>query len=234
MKPFILLLAAMIGVTCCGTTGPVFLVEDELYDWVSVPGAIDPLSDQAPLISGSVVTFRLSPGQQLSALQTGEDWRIGQAYLFGFDVRLDPEALGPHPITVSRLTRVTVPESEIASVLLDRRRGVTVFGRTCVPPEKLAEWHRVEMRIRVANDDKGFLEVFCDRKPIWAQKDMRTTFPPGCRLREGCNDDVAQPARFAWQIGLMPVKAVSKNTEIQMQRLHQRLIFYIPNRVGTL
>ena len=234
MKYLSWLVSAMLCLAGCGTTGPVFLLDDEVYEWVSATGSVDPLSDQAPLIEDPTVTFLLSPGQRRSALQTGDDWRIGQAYLFGFDVRLDPATLGPNPITISSLSRVTAPESVIASVSLDRRRGVTVFGRSCIPVEKLSEWHRVEMRIRIANNDTGFLEVFCDRQPIWAQKNLRTVFPPVCRLQDGCGAAIAKPARFKWQIGLISEKAITRRVEIEMQRLHQRVIFYIPNRVGTL
>ncbi len=234
MKRFCWLLGAALFFAACGTTGPVFPVEDELYDWVTSQQSVDQASDQAPVVADSVVTFRLAPGQRRSALETGEDWRIGQAYLFGFDVRLDPETLGPGAIAISRLSRVTVPENEIVSVLLDRKRGVSVFGRTCIAPDQLSEWHRIEMRMRLANDDTGFLEVFCDRKPVWAQNDIRTTFKPVCRLQEGCDADIAKPARFEWLTGLLAERSVTRRTEIQMQRLHQRVIFYIPNRVGTL
>ncbi len=218
----------------CGSTGPIVQVSDELYHWVSLSQSGDQTSDQSPIISDPTVTFRLAPGQRRSALKTGDDWRIGQSLLFGFDIRLDPESLSDDTFTISRFTRVTAPTDEIVTVSLSRQRGVTVFGRSCIPPERLSEWHRLEMRIRIANNDNGFLEVFCDRKPIWAQEDIRTTFKPICRLRDGCEDDIAKPARFAWQIGLMSETPVTKYAEIQMQRLHQRLIFYIPNRPGAL
>lgn len=234
MKPFLVLLGAMIGLVSCGATGPVIHLQDKLPDWVFLPETVDRVSDNEPSMTDTVVTFQVPPGQRRSALQTAENWRIGQSYLFGFDIRLDPEVLSQRPVTVSRLSRVTKPQSELVSVTLDPRQGVTVFGRSCIRPEHLSDWHRVEMRIRISNDDKGFLEVFCDRKPIWAQKDIRTTFPPVCRLSEGCIDDVAKPARFKWHIGLLSDEALSKHAEIQMRRLHQRVIFYIPNRAGTL
>ncbi len=231
--PLLPLVAALVLGGCAGN-GPIFPVEDNLYDWVTAPEARDPQSDNAPVISGQVVTFRLDPGDRLSTLQAAEDWRAGQTRLFGFDVRADAKALGTQKLVLSRLSRSSAPAGEITSVHLDAVNGVTVMGRSCIAAEDLGDWHRVEMRIRLSNDDRGFLEVFCDRKPVWAQTEFRTTFPPVCRRREGCNTPVQTPVQFKWQVGLLSERPAPRRVSVQMRRLHHRLLLYIPNRAGTL
>lgn len=226
------LMVGALALAGCGTTGPVFQVEDGLPAWVS--DAVDPASDNTPLISDPVVSFQLMPGERTSALRAGEDWRLGQSFLFGFDVRLDEPIPNQATVTLSRLTRITAPSQEIVSIKLDRQLGVTVFGRSCIAPEDLTEWHRVELRVRLKDDDKGFLEIFCDRKPVWAQNGLRTTMAPICRLADGCDDTISTPVRFTWNVGLMSDAAVPEATAVEMRRLHQRVIFYIPNRIGTL
>jgi hypothetical protein len=218
----------------CDSTGPVFPVDDAPYDWVKAPQTIDQTSDIAPVIAEPVVSFRLDRGDRKSALTAAQDWRVGQTYLFGFDVRLDRNSLGRETVELSRLLRKGTPATEIVSVQLDARRGVTVMGRACIAPSDLGDWHRVEMRIKLSNQDTGYLEVFCDRKPIWAKTEIRTTFSPDCRIREGCNAAIPKPVRYNWQIGLMSKKRVSRRVHVQMQKLHYRVLFYKPNRVGTL
>ncbi len=215
-------------------TGPVYTVDAELYDWVKEPRAIDQSSDQIPIIADPIVIFRLMPGDNRSAVQAGREWRNGHTYLFGFDLRLNRKSLGTEKVVLSRLFRKGDPAAEIMSVQLDANRGVTVMGRTCIASTDLGNWHRVEMRIRLSNKDAGFLEVFCDRKPIWARVNIRTTFPPVCRFREGCDTDVPRRTRYEWQLGLLSIGGVAKQIEVQMQRLHYRQLFYVHNRIGTL
>jgi hypothetical protein len=227
-------LALFLTLAACVGNGPIFPVDGELYDWVFAPEAVVPDSRQMPVIEGEAVTFRLAPGSRRSALKTGEDWRTGQTRLFGFDIKVDPAVLGRNKLEVSRLLRATDPVGEIVSVQLDAKNGLTVFGRTCVPPENLSQWHRVEMRIRLRDDDYGYLEVFCDRKPVWARTGMRTTVPPICKLSEGCNEVVSSPVRYEWQMGLFSEGVISGRPSVRMRRLHHRILLYIPNRAGNL
>lgn len=233
-RRFCLNLISIAMISACTATGPVYPVSDELYDWVKVPEAVDSGSDQPPVVADPLVTFHLSPGDRRSALQAPEDWHVGQTYLLGFDVRLDRTTLGTEKVTLSRFLRQGKPQSEIFSVQLDERRGVTVFGRTCIAPPDLANWHRVEVRIKVADNDRGFLEVFCNRKPIWGRVNFRTTLPPECRLSDGCNTVVPKPVDFKWQVGLFSDRGVARDVTVQMQRMHYRTLLYIPGRVGSL
>ncbi len=233
MKLLNIYLMAGLFLAACGT-GPIYPDVDWLNDWVKLPGALDKTSDKTPVISDPVVNFHLAPGDRTSIIQAGEEWRAGETYLLGFDVRLDPKFLGKEKITLSRLTRKGNPSVEIAVVKLDLEFGVTVFGRSCIPAADLSKWHRVEMRIKFSDEDKGYLEVFCDRKPIWAQVDMRTNFAPECRYSEGCRKPVPKPERYKWQLGLMTDVPVSQMINLQMQRLNHRRLYYKPNRVGTL
>lgn len=233
--PAAALCALALMAACAGQTeGPIFSIADGLYPWVEAPTSIDPQSENTPQFNDPTVTFALAKGDRRSTLRTGDEWRIGQSYLIGFDIKVDPARLAGERVVVSQLVGSGPPEAKIAAVELDAKRGVTVFGRQCIPSEQLAEWHRVEMRIKLSNGDTGYLEVFCDRKPVWARMDIRTTQPPVCRLREGCTVDVAKPARFEWRIGLMSKRPVRQPVRVDMRKLHQREIFYVPNRVGTL
>lgn len=230
MRFWLFTLMTLVLLPSCYGEGPIYIVGEDLPEWASAPVAVDPKSDRKPEFSANVVNFHLSPGQRRTALVTGDSWRIPRTYLFGFDVKADRGTLGNERLDLSRLLRAGNREVEIASVQLDARRGITVMGRQCVAPGDLASWHRVEMRIRLRNDDSGFLEVFCDRKPIWAQNGIRTTFPPVCRLSEGCSEPAYTPLRYEWQMGLMADRRVSRHIRVQMRKLHQRELIYIPNR----
>ncbi|WP_322867818.1 hypothetical protein U5922_017355 [Aquicoccus sp. G2-2] len=98
-------------------------------------------------------------------------------------------------------------------------------------PAALNTWHSVEVRIAFANDDSGFLEIFCDRKPIWAQSHFRTALPPVCRLSEGCTKGVPAPARFAWQVGLLARGRIVRRVSVEMRRIFFHRLFVIPHRV---
>lgn len=234
MRRHLIVVLTAFFLTACDGDGPIFAVEDQLAEWAQDRESIDKSSDQEPIVADPVVTFRLEPGDRRSALRTGDDWLLNETILFGFDIRLQRNSLGSDKIELSRLYRKGDPATEIASVQLDSVRGVTVMGRTCVARADLETWHRVEMRIRLRDNDRGYLEVFCDRKPIWATTEIRTTFAPVCRFREGCDTKVPHPVRYEWQMGLMSNRGVSKQIIVQMQKLHQRKLLYIPHRVGNL
>ncbi|MDU8925833.1 hypothetical protein RXV86_00385 [Alisedimentitalea sp. MJ-SS2] len=226
--------AVMLTLSACSDTGPVYLTAEALQAWVRTPGAVDPRSDRAPAVSEDAVRFALSRGQRRSMLRTGNEWLVGQSYLFGFDVRADRKQLGNRPVVISRLMRKSDPTRVLAEVRLDARNGVTVMGRSCIPANALGTWHQVEMRIRLADDDTGFFEVFCDRKPVWAQSELRTTQPPICRRSAGCNQPVAKPVAFEWQFGLLAVGRATRAVQVEMQRVFYHRLFVIPNRVGRL
>ena len=222
--------------TACAETGPIFPTSDRLDPWVSAAGAVDPRSDVAPVIKGEVASFRLGPGGRRAALRTGREWGLGQTYLFGFDIRIEPGPLPRQAVTLSTLERLGAPGrpgAGIVAVSLDSR-GVSVLGRSCIRPAELGRWHSVEIRIALADDDTGFLEVFCDRRPIWAQSHLRTVLPPVCRRTEGCNAAVPKPVRYEWQLGLIAPHGAAQAIKVQMRRIFYHRLFWIPNRVGAL
>jgi len=234
IKQQVALVLAALFVAACSETGPIAPTPEPLEAWVKIPETADPRSDRLPVLADPVVNFHLAQGQRRSALRTDRDFGLGQTYLLGFDIRLDRKFTPARPVAVSRFMRQGKPETELVSVQLDARHGVTVMGRSCIKADELGKWHRVEFRIRLADDDAGFLEVFCDRRPIWARSGFRTTLPPTCRRREGCNRGVARPVRFEWQLGLMSETRLRRETRIQMQRLFYHRLFIIPHRVENL
>ena len=220
--------------TACDGVGPVFPTSDALEGWVRAPGAVDPRSDRAPVLAGDTVRFHLRRGERRTALRAGREWGVRQTYLLGFDLRIEPQSLPRRPVDLTRLVRTGGDEAEIVAVALDRRNGVSVLGRRCIAPEALGAWHRVEIRIEFSDRDTGFLEVFCDRRPIWAQSHMRTTLPPVCRRAEGCNAPVPGPVGYEWQVGVIAPGRVARDLAVEMRRIFYHRLFVIPHRVGAL
>ena len=228
--------AVLIVTSClasCAGNGPIFQVQSEFYDWVSDPDSLDPRSDRQPVLADPVATFALSPGERRSSLVFEPEQGLGFKHLYGFDIRASEDALPETPVAISRIVRESDPSANIISIELDAKRGVSVFGRSCLAPDELDDWHRVEFRMRFSDNDSGYLEVFCDRQPVWAATDIRTTFPPTCRRSEGCTAAVPRPFRIVWEVGLISDADVSQNVEIDMQRLHHRFLFLVQNRIRT-
>ncbi len=234
MKLMIGLMLALGFLAACSDTGPVFPTPEHLENWVKSGESLDPRSDRAPTISDPVIRFRLARGERRSTLRTGDGWGLDQTYLMGFDVRLDPRHRPGRAVTLSRVLRRGDPASTLVTIRLDPRHGLMAMNRACVPISELNQWHRVEIRIAFADNDSGFLEVFCDRRPVWAQSGFRTTLPPTCRRAEGCKTPVPRPVDFEWQIGLHSDRNARHDIVVEMQRIIHHRLFVIPNRVIRL
>ena len=109
---------------------------------------------------------------------------------------------------------------------------MTFRGQTCIPASDLNDWNRVEFRIKLTDRDVGYLEVFCNREPLWGVAETRTTFAIPCRRREGCTQELP-PGRpkFHWHLGLIGANPVAQGVTLEMRRLHQRELLYVPNRI---
>ncbi|WP_134643096.1 hypothetical protein [Pseudaestuariivita atlantica] len=240
MKRSLALLLLTLFLGACASEGPIFPIDVEFEDvrWVLEPDAEASFSQQTPTFTDTprevITSFQLRPGQRNTALETGQRWRLGHTWLFGFDIRAKASELPRVPVDVARFVRISAPEELLARVQLDATNGITVMGRRCFTPSDLSQWVRVEMRVRIRDDDQGFLEVFCNRKPVWAMDKVRTTFAPPCRRADGCTTPLAEPARFRFQMGMMSARAQPRTAAIQMRRIHRRGLLYIPNRVGNL
>ena len=220
--------------TGCSDTGPIYATSSTLQPWVVEEGSVHPQSDRVPIIEQDVIGFTLTRGQRRSMLRAGDDWLLGQTYLFGFDFRADRKTLGNRPVVVSRLVRKGKPERVLAEVKADARNGVSVLGRRCIPANAMEDWHQIEMRIHFADSDTGYFEVFCDRKPIWAQSNMRTTQPPVCRKSAGCTRPVQKPVAFEWQFGLLAKGRATRTIKSEVKRVFYHRLFVIPNRGNQL
>lgn len=216
---------------CDDGEGPIFPVENALYEWVT-PELVDPRSDRSPVFADPVISFRLAPGDKRSILLIDREWRLGLRFLAGFDLRVAGD-LPEKPVTLSRFVRRGPVEIEISSFQLDAQRGVTFRGRTCIEPGRLREWNRVETRIFLTDQENGFLEVFCNRTPLWGVARTRTTFRPPCRASEGCGQPGPRSATYQWQLGLLAPAPIRRGLQVDMQRIHQRILWYVPNRIAA-
>lgn len=215
---------AVLLVAGCSEVGPVFPTSDQLEPWVRGAQTQDARSDMPPVIAGERVVFRLGRGQRRSVLLSGRGWRIRQSWLIGFDMRMAREDLPQRPVAVTRVAQSGVREVGLALVTADARHGVRAMGRACIAPEEVEAWHAVELRFTLAADRTGFLEVFCDRRPVWARS--------GVRMVRHTADGAE--ARFSWELGLIAARGVARDVTVEMRRVFQHRLFVIPNRVGRL
>ena len=180
-------------------------------------GDCSPWSDQRGASDCATRTTR-------SVISTGKDLSLGQQYLFGFDFWIDPGLTHPgyrNPkarltngftsrLSIARWEGDRYPNNQLFDVKVDTTRGVTFLGRTCIPPSEFGKWHRLDTRVRWANDETGFLEVRCDSRPvytgrpIYAASNVSTNQAPHCFAENHCDPGVFKdPGRFNLQLGII-------------------------------
>lgn len=226
---FFLMLVALLA--SCSRNGPVFPQVASLNDWDLTGVPVDPNSDRSPQVSGDKVAFQLRAGERVTQLVLKRDWQRSRKFLLGFDVRAR-EGLPSSPVVIAQLLRYQNGPQRVVSVALDAERGVTVAGQACIAPAALQDWHRVEIRVQFSDKGDGYLEAFCDRQPLFGLRDLQTGMPPVCRDDAGCVGEEPVEGEFAWQVGLMAERAVRQGVSVEMRRLQQRPLVWVPNRIA--
>lgn len=159
-----------------------------------------------------------------SVISAGADWRLGHQYLYGFDFWIDPGLTHPgfrtpratrtggqsSRLSIARWEGDRYPNNQLFDVKVDATRGVTFLDRTCVPPTDFGNWHRLDIRMRWASDDTGFIEVRCDRRPVYsgrpifAASGIATNQALDCIPENHCDPTVMKnPTRFNMQLGVI-------------------------------
>lgn len=138
------------------------------------------------------------------------DFTVGHRYLITFEYWVDPNyRRNGAPVSIARFYGSLYPVNPIFDLKMDRQRGVTFLGLTCVPPQNLGGWHRFSVRMGLAADESGFLEVRCDGSqrigsPILARSNVITTAAWACVLNPRCNPRRAPvPQTFSLEAGII-------------------------------
>ena len=134
-------------------------------------------------------------GNTKSVIQRTRDAKLGQTLEYKFDFWVDPdfgyegefirEALEFRPEGWDSRLRIASWEGPfiknfIYMLKLDAKNGSTFFGRVCQAPDKFGSWVTFSMKIRWANDGKGWVKVTCDDQIIYADEAVSTTAQIQC------------------------------------------------------
>lgn len=191
-------------------------------------------SDCARRITRSVIAKNKVFGPNL-------DFTVGHRYLITFEYWVDPNYRTTGvPLSVARFYGSLYPVNPIFDLKMHPKRGVTFLGRTCVPPQELGGWHRFSVRMGLASDESGFLEVRCDGSqrigtPILARSNVVTTAPWSCVVNPRCNPRRAPvPKTFSLEAGIIadPVGGrfapISKGgLQLKIRRITAKRLFVI-------
>ena len=86
-------------------------------------------------------------------------------------------------------------KNHLLSVDLDRTRGLTVFGKTCAPPQALGDWTRVELLVRWSAGPDGLLQLRCNDRVVYAISGAPTDQQPHCIISNHCEPGVEKHPR---------------------------------------
>jgi hypothetical protein len=90
----------------------------------------------------------------------------------------------------------------IYQLKLDTTKGLAFLGRTCQPADRFGEWVKFSMKVRWANDEKGWIKVACDDMVIYAAEGTATTENPHCYIRNQCEPGLEkEPNRIVYLLG---------------------------------
>lgn len=171
------------------------------------------------------------------------DFKLGQRYLISFDFHITPDQLPKGTrFSMARFYGSRHPVNPLFDVQVDAKRGVTFHGTQCVSPEDMGGWHRFSIRMRLANDNTGFLEMRCDRPlrvglPLLAKSEVNTARPFDCVLGRRCRRGPV-PHQFSVEMGIIadPVAGrfapmPAEGLTVRMKRVIAKRLFVIIGRV---
>lgn len=201
-----------------------------------------------------------------STFSTGTTWRLDQKYLYSFEFWIDPSLTyrayrNPQAtktggvsstLSIARWQGRDDLNNQLFDLKVDAMRGVTFMGRTCIRPSDFGGWHKFDMRIKWADDDTGFLEVRCNRRPIheglpiFAISDVPTNQALHCFRANNCDPERNNhPDRFEMELGIIHDaervggRAVlprigPQGLTVKMRRIIERRLYVIFGRVDAL
>ena len=89
---------------------------------------------------------------------------------------------------------------------LDSLRGAYFLDETCFGPDRFGEWNSFSMKIRWADDDRGWIRVACNGETIHLAEGLATNQAPHCYITNQCEPNVEKhPEKFLFALG--PVMA---------------------------
>jgi hypothetical protein len=86
---------------------------------------------------------------------------------------------------------------------LTPRKGIVFENKPCISPSEYGKWNRVKMQVRWTLKNDGFLQVFCNDRPVYALRGQNL-IPPGCGTdaKSQCHTDKLQHNNpIIWQLG---------------------------------
>ncbi|CUH73015.1 hypothetical protein TL5120_02821 [Thalassovita autumnalis] len=241
-------------------------------DWLNLHFEISDRSARLPQFSWDQVIFHAKPGDcskhrdaagpsdcatrttrsviaKNQIWQQELDFKVGQRYLLTFDFWVDPDFIAsgsPAKVSLARWYGSRLSQTPLFEVELDARRGVTFLGTTCVSAKDLDGWHRFSVRMRLAEDETGFVEMRCDSalkvgQPLLAKSNIVTTQPWHCAFGAPCRRKYPTPDQFSVELGIIadPVRGrfaplPAEGLTVRMKRIEVKRLLVIIGRVEDL
>lgn len=157
-------------------------------------------------------------GSTKSTLRHIRDQRLGETLEYRFDFWVDPgmayagefvrDAVAYRRDGWDSRLRLASWEGPfikdmIYMLKLDATDGTTFFGRVCRAPNTFGSWVSFSMKIRWANDEKGWIKVTCDDRIVYADEAVSTTAQIQCYTQNECQPGVVHdPKSFNHTVGL--------------------------------
>lgn len=95
------------------------------------------------------------------------------------------------------------PKSFVYLLKLDAKNGITFLGHRCQAPSDFGQWTRFSMKIRWANDEKGWVKVTCDDRLVYLDEGTSSTAQTQCYQANECAPGVVHDSQsFIHTVGL--------------------------------
>ena len=156
-------------------------------------------------------------GEVRSSLWSDPWVPINQTVEYTFDIRLDPSfkyggyestfVLGLMPNKIDSALWIAAWEGNklhnyLYQLKADTTNGIAFLGRTCQAPSALGEWVSVSLRAKWTNDDRGWMQVRCDDRLIYAVEGIATTEAPHCYGPNQCEPGIVKhPTEVGMHVG---------------------------------
>ncbi|RYE08421.1 MAG: hypothetical protein EOP22_13690 [Hyphomicrobiales bacterium] len=158
-------------------------------------------------------------GNTKNVIQRHEQARLGDAVEYRFDIWVDP-AFSYRGYTQGETypfggkghdTRLRVASWEgearknfVNMLKLDALNGLTFQFLQCQAPEDFGKWVSFSMKVRWANDARGWKLVTCDGRAVFVSEGAATNEQPHCYYGNECDPEkpIKYASRFLFILGL--------------------------------